>query len=136
MVFQDDRLADQATILANVRLPLEADSTAWHDAPALLNALGLGEHLLSPVGTCSGGERRRIALARALLADHDLLLLDEPFAGLDDATHKQVAALVAAHERSTVVIVATHDRRDADLLGARVISLARKEASSNGALLP
>lgn len=136
MVFQDDRLADQASILANVRLPLEADSTAWHDAPALLSALGLGEHMLSPVGTCSGGERRRIALARALLADHDLLLLDEPFAGLDEATHKQVAALVAAHERSAVVIVATHDRHDADLLDARVISLARKEASSNGALHP
>ena len=67
MAFQDDRLADQASALANTRLPLAPESTAWNEAPALLEQLGLGERLHSPAGTCSGGERRRIALARALL---------------------------------------------------------------------
>lgn len=123
MVFQDDRLANQASALANVRLPLERGSSAWEEAPRLLEQLGLGERLHAPVGTCSGGERRRIALARALLAPHDILLLDEPFAGLDTEAHKHTAALIRAREERRIVIVASHDAYDAQLLGARIMRL-------------
>lgn len=120
MAFQDDRLADQASALANTRLPLAPGSAAWSEAPALLEQLGLGERLLSPAGTCSGGERRRIALARALLAPHDILLLDEPFTGLDDAARDVCAKIIRERERASVVLVATHDRTDAERLGARI----------------
>lgn len=123
MVFQDDRLANQASALANVRLPLERDSSAWEEAPKLLEQLGLSERLHAPVGTCSGGERRRIALARALLAPHDILLLDEPFAGLDTEAHEHTAALIRAREERRIVIVASHDAYDAQLLGARIMRL-------------
>lgn len=123
MVFQDDRLANQASALANVRLPLERGSSAWEEAPRLLEHLGLGERLHAPAGTCSGGERRRIALARALLAPHDTLLLDEPFAGLDAEARAQAAALIRAREKQRVVVVASHDTQDAQLLGARIMRL-------------
>ena len=123
MVFQDDRLANQASALANARLPLERGSTAWEEAPKLLEQLGLGERLHAPAGTCSGGERRRIALARALLAPHDILLLDEPFAGLDAEARAQAAALIRAREKQRIVVVASHDAQDAQLLGARIMRL-------------
>ena len=123
MAFQDDRLANQASALANARLPLERDSSAWKEAPELLEQLGLGERLHAPAGTCSGGERRRIALARALLAPHDILLLDEPFAGLDAEAHEHTAALIRAREEQHIVIVASHDAYDAQLLGAHILRL-------------
>ncbi|WP_288737400.1 ATP-binding cassette domain-containing protein [uncultured Enorma sp.] len=127
MAFQDDRLADQASALANARLPLTPGTAAWDAAPELLRELGLGERLLSPASTCSGGERRRIALARALLAPHGILLLDEPFTGLDATARERAAMLVRSRERNRIVIIATHDRVDAELLGARVIHLVAGE---------
>lgn len=123
MVFQDDRLANQASALANVRLPLERGSSTWEEAPELLEQLGLGERLHSPAGICSGGERRRIALARALLAPHNILLLDEPFAGLDAETRMQAASLIRAHEDQRILVVTSHDADDAQLLGARIMRL-------------
>ncbi len=124
MAFQDDRLAEQASAIANVRLPLAPGSRAWHEAPELLRALGLGEMMLHPAGTCSGGERRRIALARALLAPHDILLLDEPFSGLDTARREHTAQLVRSLERNRIVIIATHDFMDVKSFKARIIQLA------------
>lgn len=123
MVFQDDRLANQASALANARLPLERGSSAWEEAPELLEQLGLGERLHSPAGICSGGERRRIALARALLAPHNILLLDEPFAGLDAETRMQAASLIRAHEDQRILVVTSHDADDAQLLGAHILRL-------------
>ena len=120
MAFQDDRLADQASALANARLSLAPGSAAWDEAPALLEQLGLGERLFSAAGTCSGGERRRITLARALLAPHDILLLDEPFTGLDAAARDTCTRIIRERERQSIVLVATHDREDAERLGARV----------------
>lgn len=125
MAFQDDRLADQASALANVRLSLAPESAAWNEAPALLEQLGLGERLLSAAGTCSGGERRRIALARALLTPHEVLLLDEPFTGLDGAARDACARIIRERERRSIVLVATHDREDAERLGARIIHISQ-----------
>lgn len=125
MAFQDDRLADQASALANTRLPLAPESTAWNEAPVLLEQLGLGERLHSPAGTCSGGERRRIALARALLAPHDILLLDEPFTGLDGTARDTCACIIRERERASIVLVATHDREDAERLGARIYRITQ-----------
>ena len=123
MAFQDDRLADQASALANARLAVAPGSAAWDEAPALLEQLGLGERLLSAAGTCSGGERRRIARARALLSPHEVLLLDEPFTGLDDAARDTCARIIRERERQSIVLVATHDREDVERLGARVIHI-------------
>lgn len=123
MVFQEDRLAEQASLLTNVRSPLTRGSAAWEEAPHMLAALGLESRMLAPAHTCSGGERKRCALARALLAPHATLLLDEPFTGLDETAHALAAHLVAKHEQDRIVLVATHDPADLHLLGARGINL-------------
>lgn len=123
MVFQENRLCPQASALDNARIGVPRGSTAYSEAPALLAQLGLEAALGQAAETCSGGQQRRIALARALLAPHDVLLLDEPFAGLDDDARAQAATFIREREKERIVIVASHDARDAELLGARVVGL-------------
>ncbi|MDY3832088.1 MAG: ATP-binding cassette domain-containing protein, partial [Candidatus Ventricola sp.] len=62
----------------------------------------------------SGGMKRRAALARALAFDADILLMDEPFRALDEATHVQMRALVCEAAKDKLLILVTHDEADAD----------------------
>ena len=81
VIFQEDRLCEDFSALSNVAmvLPRGGEETA----SALLKALGLEEAMRQPVHTLSGGMKRRVAIARGLAADSPLLLMDEPFKGLD-----------------------------------------------------
>lgn len=121
--FQEDRLCGQLTAARNVRLvldrPLQADAVT-----AELRAVGLDDDALrKPVRELSGGQRRTVAIVRALLAHADFTVLDEPFKGLDTAARERMLAhLATAHAGRTMLLI-THDRADADALGAAVIEL-------------
>lgn len=79
-----------------------------------------------PVRTTSRGQRQRIALARALVHAPQLLLLDEPTAGLDDASADRLVAVVREEaERGATVLVVTHDGGFGDSLGGSVLTLER-----------
>jgi len=87
------------------------------------------EHHRKPVFELSGGMRRRVALARALLANSEVLMMDEPFKGLDVETkHIVIGELLSRIEGKTVLLV-THDPEDAQLLGASIVNL-NSEVSS------
>ena len=105
MVFQEDRLLPQLSVLRNVMLESGAEQTARE----LLRALELEDEAGALPKDLSGGMRRRTALARALCAQPDLLLLDEPFNGLDRSLREKTAALVFERMRGRCVICATHD---------------------------
>ena len=93
-VFQEDRLCEQLSAVRNVRLVLHR-STPADAVVAELRRVGLDdESLTKPVRDLSGGQRRRVAIVRALLADHDLVVLDEPFKGLDPDGKVQVMTWV------------------------------------------
>ncbi len=117
MVFQEDRLLDGLSAYRNLRVVLPPSVS---DAAILecLAALGLGEDAYRPVPELSGGMRRRVAIARALLAEGELLLLDEPFKGLDEGTRAQTATYLRAKAEGKTVLLVTHDREEALLLGA------------------
>lgn len=118
-VFQEDRLLAQMTARANVCFATGADGA---EADRLLLRLGLEESSLDqPVSAFSGGMKRRAALCRALLAEYDLLFLDEPYKGLDDATKAKAMALVAEMTRDKTVLLVTHDREEAQ--GYRLVEL-------------
>ena len=117
-VFQEDRLLEHLDAMGNLRFVLGAalDETA---AGALLTELGLGDTAGKPVREFSGGMKRRLALARALLAPSDALALDEPFTGLDEENRARCQALIRRMAPGKPVLLVTHDPadvRDAALL--------------------
>ena len=123
-VFQEPRLVPWLSLLDN--LLLVADRAAEPRARQLLAAVELAGSEAAYPGQLSGGMQRRAALARALLVDPDLLLLDEPLVSLDHAMAGRMRALLADHwrrHRPTVLLV-THDLREAVALADRVVVLA------------
>ncbi|MDY0288906.1 MAG: ATP-binding cassette domain-containing protein [Sphaerochaeta sp.] len=122
-VFQEDRLCNNLSAFSNVKLVVEP-SVSTEQIRAALGAVGLGDAIRKPARELSGGMRRRVALVRALLATYDLIILDEPFKGLDDLTKNQVIAYTVEATRGKTVILVTHDMEEADLMQAKhVINL-------------
>ena len=120
-VFQEDRLLEQLDGAGNLRFVLGSAYDAAR-AEALLARLGLdaGD---KPVRDYSGGMKRRLALARALLVDSDVLVLDEPFTGLDDENRVRAWDCVREAAETTCVLLVTHDGGDAEALGGPVVRL-------------
>jgi zinc transport system ATP-binding protein len=111
--------ATVAEVVAVGRLPLTNPLRRWRpsarrsDRAAVLTALetvGLAERAADPVATLSGGQQRRVLMARALAAEPALLLLDEPTAGVDEANQHVIAAVLHRLRQSGVgVLVVTHE---------------------------
>ena len=123
-VFQEDRLIPWKTVLENVALFADGTERAAA-APAdraayYLRALGLGDVLHSLPGELSGGMKRRVALARALAHNFDMLVLDEPFTGLDEAAKRNAIELVSRETAGKMLLLATHDLAEAEALGAEI----------------
>ena len=123
----DERLTGRETLrtFADLYGVPVAETEARVDA--LLADVGLGERGDDRVGGYSKGMRQRLALARALLHEPELLFLDEPTAGLDPAATRQLHARVRAwsRERSRTVVICTHNLAEAQALCDRVAVLAR-----------
>lgn len=120
VVWQENRLFPWYDALKNITVAIEKSDEA--KAEALLIRLGLEEHLHKFPSELSGGQQRRLAIARALYYGGDLLLLDEPFTGLDTELKKRAAAIIC--ESFPSILLITHDEADAALLDCRrVISL-------------
>ena len=88
---------------------------------AHLTELGLGGCLAQPAAELSGGQRRRVAIARAVCAGPGLLLLDEPFKGLDGEARRDAASYIRRHAPEATVLCVTHDREDAAALEAESV---------------
>ena len=125
VVFQEDRLLPWKTALENVTLVLGDIPDAKARAKQALDAVGLSDEEQARLPKAlSGGQCRRVALARALaLPDSDALLLDEPFAGLDDDLVDTVAALLREAATEKPVFVITHDTDDQKRLDATLLRL-------------
>ena len=126
MAFQEDRLPPQLTASGCLRCVLPRRPGRDERIRALLADLGLGEAVDRPVRELSGGMLRRVALARALLYPSPLLLLDEPFTGLDAATKDAVMAASRPLIEGRTTLLATHDETDADRLNAATLVLKQR----------
>ncbi len=117
-VFQESRLIEGMSAEENVLLvaggTLESDG-----ARSLLAELLPQEALGRPVAELSGGQRRRVELVRAMARPSGIVLLDEPFASLDEESHRLAADFVVRHLAGRTLLVASHLPGDAALLGAR-----------------
>lgn len=133
-VFQDAHLLPWRTVLRNVALPLEIlhvpRSERLAKAEQTLAQVGLGDFLNSYPAQLSGGMRMRVSLARALVVDPELLLLDEPFAALDEITRQQLDEQLRAlwRLRRMTVLFVTHSINEAAYLAERAIVFSRRPA--------
>ena len=121
-VFQEDRLLEQLDGSGNLRFVL-GSSYDEAEAAALLAELDLSDVGTKLVREYSGGMKRRLALARALLADFDALVLDEPFTGLDLESRERCLGAIRRRMGNRPVLLVTHDEADARGLEAHIIRL-------------
>ena len=123
MVFQEDRLLPWYTAYENVLFALP-DNLESREQIALdwLDRMELSEAIRQYPAELSGGMKRRVAIARALAYGGDVLLLDEPFNGLDDALRERVA--VHIRDAAPLTVLVTHDQAEAALLGAQTMELS------------
>ncbi len=134
-VFQDAHLLPWRDVLSNAALPLElmgeAKVTRDEKARAVLEQVGLLDALDRYPAELSGGMRMRVSLARALVTEPRLLLLDEPFAALDEITrfHLDVQLRQLWQRRGMTVIFVTHSVSEAAFLANRAVVLGRNGAA-------
>lgn len=129
MVFQDNQLFPHRTTLDNVAFGLKmagVDRATRHDQAAdWLTRVGL--HAFGPrkVTELSGGEAKRVALARTLIAEPSVVLLDEPLTGLDRDLHDQLVVELGAllRESGSTAILVTHDVAEAEAIADRTVLL-------------
>jgi len=114
-VFQFHHLLPEFDALENAMMPLlirgQARRQAEQPARTLLDEVGLAHRLLNRPGELSGGEQQRLAIARALISEPSLILMDEPTGNLDHRTGDQIVALVEeiVASRGVTVIMVTHN---------------------------
>jgi iron(III) transport system ATP-binding protein len=129
LMFQDFALFPHLSILDNVAFGLKSltRSEAKAEAHAALERVGLGHYAGEYPHILSGGEQQRVALARAIAPRPSVLLMDEPFSGLDPRLREKMReeTLAILHETHATCIVVTHDAEEAMRMGDRVV-LMRK----------
>ena len=120
-VFQEDRLLDFMNPVDNIRLT--APKLSRDAALREMAAMGLTDCENQPARELSGGMRRRVAILRALLCGADVIALDEPFKGLDEATRARVIAETKRLCRGKTVLLVTHEAAEAERMGAKIVGL-------------
>lgn len=124
-VFQENRLFSHLSAVENVTLVLGRDHA--FRATRELHTIGLsGSAQTVPVRDLSGGQRRRVALVRALAGDAQLIVLDEPFIGIDAQAKPAVMTYVRKRLEGRTALLITHDGTEADALGARLVQIASR----------
>lgn len=114
-VFQENRLLPWYTVYQNIALAARRP-VGREEVEALLRRLCMPGELDSLPGSLSGGMARRVALARALLSESDILLLDEPFKGVDMACKRQCEKTLQALSGGRLTLLVTHDPGEAAAL--------------------
>lgn len=120
-MYQENRLCEIIGGASNILITNPAHTV--YEVIWYMTKAGLGDVYMQPVSSYSGGMKRRVALLRALLSDSSVLLLDEPFTGLDEESKRNMQALIFELQKDRCIIFTSHDEEDALRLGAQIIKL-------------
>ena len=120
-VFQENRLFEQLSASKNVRIVPNAPDRA--DAEELLRRAGITEAEGKPVSAFSGGMKRRVAWCRALAVPSRMLLLDEPFTGLDEAKKDAMIRLLKERKSDNAIVIVTHNPSEIEEISKRFASV-------------
>ncbi len=117
-IFQAHNLLDSLTALQNVCMALELENGSSEKkrqdkSAAMLDAVGLGDHMHQMPNELSGGQRQRVSIARALVREPKIILADEPTASLDKVSGQEAVDILKklAKERGTTILLVSHDYR-------------------------
>lgn len=121
-VFQEDRLLEGYTASQNIRF-VTGRRYSVSELREILTRLLPEDALWKPVREYSGGMKRRTAILRAVLAPSDMVIMDEPFTGLDRETRLAAIRLIKEYTAGKLLLVSTHSEEDIALLGAELIRL-------------
>ena len=122
-VFQEDRLLEWESALTNVLFVTENPKKNTVSAIDLLSQADLGSSINKKAKELSGGMKRRVAICRALIAEYDIIILDEPFKGLDSTIKPGIIDMVKNHTKGKYVLAITHDLYEAEYMGGKLVSL-------------
>ncbi|MHB1086557.1 MAG: cell division ATP-binding protein FtsE [Minisyncoccota bacterium] len=127
-VFQDFRLLGTKNVYENIAFALEvagkSDEDIQADVPHVLDLVGLADKIWSFPHELSGGEQQRIAIARAIVNQPDVLIADEPTGNLDPINaHDVVEILKKINDLGTTVLLTTHNKSVVDSIGRRVVTM-------------
>ncbi len=136
LVFQEPSALEHYSVLKNVMLPLlyrhVPEREAADRAMNMIKAVGLEghEHKYAKFGKLSGGQLQRVVIARSLIANPGIILMDEPNRGLDNDTALQIDLLVATlwQQLQSTIILVTHDIEQAVFLGTKIYIMGGKPA--------
>ena len=117
-MFQEDRLIPFVSVLKNLTAVCNEKKALYY-----LKLMGLESEKDNSPLSLSGGMRRRVSLARALCFNSDLVILDEPFKGLDEELKYTICEIIKEESKSKDFIIISHDSEDAKLLNAKVIEI-------------
>ena len=135
-IFQFHQLLPEFTALENVLIPAmiagENTATATNRAKQLLSELGLSERMTHKPNELSGGEKQRVAVARAMMMSPDVILADEPSGSLDEANKRELHKLLLdLRERyNQTIIIVTHDKELASI-SDRIVTIKDGQISTN-----
>lgn len=120
MMFQDERLFEQLNAIENIMLFCGSKEKAYEHLCRLLPE----DSLHKPVRQLSGGMKRRVELVRAVTVDSQVVLLDEPFNGLDEENKKRAIDYLLSNIGERILVISTHDLEDIQLLNAQIITIS------------
>ena len=122
-VFQENRLCEEFTAQQNLQMvcPKNTETAILEEH---LAGVGLAKQdMQKPVALLSGGQKRRVAIARCLAANADAVFMDEPFVGIDAKTKPLVMQYVSRQLKSKLFVVTTHSTKEAEALGGNVVRI-------------
>lgn len=123
-VFQDNRLYEVFSPYANIQLTTGSKLNREEIISSLSSILP-NDCIFKPIHTLSGGMKRRVAICRAILFNSNMVIMDEPFSGLDFETKKNVISYIKENQNNRTILVSTHQEEDVELLNASVIQLEK-----------
>lgn len=121
VVFQENRLCEAFDAVENIRL-VTGKRWAAEQIQEALSMVGISEGR-KPVAKFSGGMKRRVAVVRAMLSSGSLIIMDEPFQGLDGIRKREVIQFILQYRHGRTLILATHEPEDQHLLNAGLLEL-------------